>query len=70
MFITALTISYSIIVGFLLIMILTKQKNLLINWAVENGYENNFFIRVIRGTPKEKQGKSNMSKAMLDHYKN
>jgi len=50
-------------------MYITKQRELLINWALDHGFENNFFIRVLRGNPKEKHSKSNMSKAMLDHYK-
>lgn len=64
MFINVLTIFYLILVTFLIVMYVTKQRNRVIDWAYKNGLKNNFFIRMIRKRPRKKN-QSDISKAFM-----
>lgn len=62
MFISVLSIVYTILVVALMVIYMTNQRENVVKWGERNGLKNNFFIRAIRKRPTKKSRKSDLSK--------
>lgn len=70
MFISVLTVIYIVLVCAILLIYISRYRHKVLSWLEKKGLKNNFFIRILKGTPKTKNSdKEHVSKAFTDRFK-